>query len=83
MARPPDEKAGMGNVLYEFVRQGAYVKVSAVHEASRQEVSIVGPATAGEETLRRLALRKLEALLARKPDSAPSRPKGYPSGWDL
>lgn len=83
MARPPDRKAGLGNVLFEFVRQGAYVKVSAVHEASGREVSIVGSAAAGEEALRRLALRKLEAFLGRQADDPQSRPNGYPSGWDL
>lgn len=83
MARTPHTKVGIDSVIFEFQRQGAYVKVSAVHEATGKEVSIVGDAAAGEEMLRRLALRKLETMLARDQDAGSSRPKGYPSGWDL
>ena len=71
------------SVIYEFQRQGAYVKVSAVDEATGREVSVVGDPMAGEETLRRIALRKLETVLAREEATRPARNPGYPSGWDL
>ncbi len=53
-------------VIYEFFRLGNAVKVSAVDTETMTEVSIVGPATASEASLRHAALRKLEFVLARK-----------------
>ena len=53
-------------VIYEFFRLGNAVKVSAVDTETMTEVSIVGPATATETSLRYAALRKLEFVLARK-----------------
>jgi hypothetical protein len=53
-------------VIFEFFRLGNAVKVSAVDTETLTEVSVVGPVTANEETLRRNALRKLEFVLARK-----------------
>ncbi|HUN48329.1 MAG TPA: hypothetical protein VMU85_17500 [Stellaceae bacterium] len=58
--------ARRGEVIFEFQRRGAYVKVSAVDVASGTEVSIVGDPAAGETALRRLAERKLDYVLARK-----------------
>ena len=51
--------------LIEFYPVGAYVKVSAVDPVSLTEVSIVGDPAAGEEVLKRQAMRKLEFVLAR------------------
>ena len=59
---------GMGRhreALIEFHRVGAYVKVSAVDPETLTEVSIVGDPAAGEETLRRTAVRKLDYVLKR------------------
>ena len=56
----PDE------IIIEFHRIGGSVKVSAMDPATLTEVSIVGPANAGEETLKRNVLRKLEYVLAKK-----------------
>jgi hypothetical protein len=53
-------------VIFEFYRLGNSVKVSAVDTESMTEVSVVGPATASEVTLRNNALRKLEYVLARQ-----------------
>lgn len=53
-------------VIYEFFRLGNAVKVSVVDAATMTEVSIVGPAHASEASLRHVALRKLEFVLARK-----------------
>jgi hypothetical protein len=59
-AMPADEA-----YIIEFLRVGAYVKVSAVDPASLTEVSIVGDPAAGEELLTRTAVRKLERVLDR------------------
>ncbi len=61
----PAEK-GRGEVLFEFRRVGNSVKVSAVHVATNTEISIVGPATGGEQALKMAALRKLQYVLARQ-----------------
>ena len=53
-------------VIFEFHRIGNSVKVSAVEVESGVEVSIVGNPAVGETVLKRLALRKLEYVLARK-----------------
>ncbi len=59
MARPKE-------VIIEFHRVGAYVKVSAIDPDSLTEVSIVGDPQAGEAMLKRLAVQRLEYVLARK-----------------
>jgi len=53
-------------VIFEFVRVGNAVKVSAVDAATGTEVSIVGDPAAGEPELKRLAERKLNYVLARR-----------------
>jgi len=55
-----------GEVLFEFRRIGALVKVTAFHVPSMTEISISGPANAGEAMLRTQALRRLEYVLAKK-----------------
>src|SRR5262245_26435293 len=57
---------GEGEVIFEFRRVGAFVKASAIDVASGVEVSITGPASADESTLRRAALAKLEWALRRR-----------------
>jgi hypothetical protein len=54
-------------VIFEFRRVGAAVKVSAVDVATGTEVSIVGDPAVGEDALRRIARRKLDYVLARQP----------------
>ena len=54
------------NIIIEFHRIGASVKVSAFDPQSLTEVSIVGPANASEDILTRNVLRKLEFVLAKK-----------------
>ena len=61
--RPHD---ALDEVLLEFVRVGNVVKVSAVDPRTRIEVAIQGPASAGEETLRRTAINKLRYVLRRR-----------------
>lgn len=53
-------------VLFEFRRIGAYVKVSAIDCLTGLEVSIVGDAKAGEVRLKQTALKKLEYVLAKQ-----------------
>ncbi len=58
--------ARRGEVIIEFYRVGAFVKVSAVDTATLTEVSIVGDPACGDEALKRAVVRKLEYVLARK-----------------
>jgi hypothetical protein len=51
--------------IFEFIRIGAAVKVTAVDAATGIEVSIVGDPAAGEEALKRLARQKLDYVLAK------------------
>jgi len=60
-------------VIFEFRRIGRAVKVSAVDTETMTEVSIMGPATTDEASLRRIALRKLEFVLDRARNEKPSR----------
>jgi hypothetical protein len=53
-------------VIIEFVRVGAYVKVSAVDPVSGIEASIVGNPASGEATLKRTAVRKLQYVLNKR-----------------
>lgn len=50
-------------VILEFHTIGGSVKVTAVDPETLTEVSIVGAANAGDELLRRIAIRKLEYVL--------------------
>lgn len=50
-------------VLFEFKRLGAYVKVTALHPATLTEVSITGDAKATQQYLQQLALNKLKLVL--------------------
>lgn len=53
-------------VIIEYYPVGQYVKVSAMDTATLTEVSTQGPAGAGEETLKRNALKRLEYVLKKK-----------------
>jgi len=54
-----------GAVLFEFIRIGAYVKVIAVDERTGTEVSMVGDPSRSSDYLKKLALQKLERVMAR------------------
>lgn len=54
-------------IIFEFLRIGAALKVTAVDVASGIEASMVGDPNAGQETLRRLAKQKLDYVMGRKP----------------
>jgi len=70
----PDE------VLLEFRRIGAAVKVTAVDPRTLVEVSIVGPAAAGEPVLTRNAIAKLDRALERRRREAETRRPASPGG---
>jgi hypothetical protein len=53
------------SVLFEFVVLGGSVKVTALDPVSGAEAVVVGPSGAAQADLRRLALRKLQTVLAR------------------
>ncbi len=64
--KPSKDKLGDDDVIIEFRRIGASVKVSAMEPTTLTEVSIVGPATASEADLTQLVMRKLDYVLAKK-----------------
>ncbi|MCB1783363.1 MAG: hypothetical protein KDI13_05150 [Alphaproteobacteria bacterium] len=53
-------------IIIEMVPFGAIVKVSAMDTATLTEVSIQGPASAGEAILKRNAVKRLEYVLKKK-----------------
>jgi hypothetical protein len=70
---PPNSGQRRGYLL-EFQTIGNAVKVSAIDPETLVEVSIVGPISATEADLSRLAARKLEYVLkkrAQRPDARP------------
>ena len=58
--------AGQREVYFEFVAVGNAVKCTAIDSVTAIEVSIMGPATAAQADLEKLALQKLKARLARE-----------------
>lgn len=53
-------------IIIEFFPMGSIVKVSAMDTASLTEISISGPASAGETILKNNAIRRLEYVLKKK-----------------
>lgn len=53
-------------VLFEFIRIGAYVKVIAVDERTGTEVSVVGDPSRSSDYLKRVAMQKLQRVMARQ-----------------
>lgn len=62
MAKKSDDR----EVIIEFQQIGNAVKVTAVDTKTLIEVSIMGPPSAGEETLKRNAINKLQYVLSKK-----------------
>ena len=67
---------GQPEVLFEFRRMGASVKVSAIDPGTGREVSIVGPVSAGEQALADQAAKKLAYVLQRDLGKSPSPRRG-------
>lgn len=53
-------------VIVEFLPVGQLIKVSAIDTKTMTEISIQGPSSAGKETLKLNALRRLEYVLKKK-----------------
>lgn len=53
-------------IILEFAQVGQVMRVSALDAESLTEVSIQGPVSAGQEMLKRNALRRLEYVLKKK-----------------
>ena len=62
----PQKGVNLGEVLFEFVVQGNFVKVMAVDPITGTEVSIVGDSRASKGTLEKVATKKLLMVLERK-----------------
>ncbi|MEQ9640892.1 MAG: hypothetical protein RIM84_12795 [Alphaproteobacteria bacterium] len=67
---------GRGEYLIELHQVGAFVKVSAIDPVTGTEVSITGPATAGEAILSRNAINKLQYVLRKNAAKAEARRRG-------
>ena len=61
MAEPTERE-----VYFEFIAIGNAVKVTAIDSVTAVEVSVMGPTSASQADLERLALRKLMARLKRQ-----------------
>jgi hypothetical protein len=53
-------------IIIEFAPVGNIVKVSAMDVQTLTEVSVQGPASAGQEALKRNAIKRLEYVLKKK-----------------
>ena len=62
-----------GEVLLEYYRVGAYIKVSAIDPVTQTEVSIVGDPKRSEAELARVALNKLKYVMSKQAASRPPR----------
>ncbi len=64
---------GEQGYIIEFHRVGNAVKVSAIDPATLTEVSIIGAPSVSDAELTRLAIRKLEYMLAKRRTNAGNR----------
>lgn len=60
------EDVPLRQVLFEFEKRGKAVRVTAVDPDSNTEVVMVGDPKAGDALLKRLAIRKLRYVIAKK-----------------
>ena len=59
----------MGEILFEYVRNGSYVKVTAIEPETRIEASVVVPDALSEDQMKLQALNKLRYVLKKKEES--------------
>lgn len=59
----------MSEILFEYVRNGAYVKVTAIEPETRTEASVVVPAGLPQEQMQIQALNKLSYVLKKLEES--------------
>lgn len=74
-----------GEIYIEYKQVGQAMKVIAVDAATGTEVSIMGPISAAQTDLQRVAVRKLQAQLEKdsgdsNPDPEDDTGEGGPSG---
>ncbi|MBF0355523.1 MAG: hypothetical protein HQL43_09835 [Alphaproteobacteria bacterium] len=62
-------------VLFEFIRHGNTVKVTATDTPTLTEISIICPARSSRKDMESLALRRLDAFLVKQAEQASA--KGY------
>ena len=60
---PPDRKRG-GEIIVEFASAGGFLRCAAVDVDTGVEASAIGPVSAGQAALERIALGKLKRMLA-------------------
>ncbi len=56
----------LGEVLFEFIPNGRFVKVVAIDPITMEEIAMVGDRRASLGTLERLAINKLRYVIAKK-----------------
>lgn len=61
---PQSDGDGMGEVLFEFIRVGGQLRVSAIDPTTGTEVVIVAPLTAPRSQVQQIALAKLRRKIA-------------------
>ncbi|NCC22143.1 MAG: hypothetical protein EOM26_06735 [Alphaproteobacteria bacterium] len=61
-----DEPLKGREIIIEFYQVGPFVRVAAIDAKTLTEISIQGPRSAGEATLKRNALKRLEYVLKKK-----------------
>lgn len=59
------EDVRLGRVYFEMREVGNYVRVSAIDPITNTEVHIAGDPTAGQEALKRIAIKKLRYVIAK------------------
>ena len=59
----------MAEILFEYVRNGAYVKVTAIEPETRTEASVVVSAGLPQEQMQLQALNKLRYVLKKLEES--------------
>ncbi len=60
----------MSEILFEYVRQGAYVKVTAIEPETKVEASVVVPANISQEQMQVHVLQKLKYVLKKMEDES-------------
>ena len=56
----------MAEILFEYIRQGNYVKVTAIEPETKIEASVVVPTNLSQEQMNLQALQKLNYILRKK-----------------
>ena len=56
----------MEEILFEYVRQGSYVKVTAIEPKTMIEASVVVPANLTQEQMQIQALRRLKYVMEKQ-----------------